>query len=153
MKRPLLTAAALLLSFPAAASGRSGADAPLPFVTVAKGTQSAWPNGEAFYVVKSQNLWRRIWALHSPGTSPPFVDFSSEDVYAVFAGPKPMTGYDVETVGLNDTGSTVHWDIHGIQPGASCVVSPTPTSPFHFVKAPKTNLLALIFVVNEIVRC
>lgn len=150
-----LALVALLLSAPFAALSLATPifSAPLPFTTVAKGTQSAWPNGEAYYVIKNFALWRRIWEMHSPGTTPPPVDFSVDDVYAAFAGTKPTTGYDIETVGLNDSGSTVHWDIHATQPGTNCNVNPIATKPFHFVKAPKTGLLALIFVVNETVNC
>ncbi|MFN0206872.1 MAG: protease complex subunit PrcB family protein [Planctomycetota bacterium] len=149
-----LALVSLLLSAPFAVIGLATPVllAPLQFTTVAKGTQSAWPNGEAYYVIKNFTLWRRIWELHSPGTTPPTIDFSADDVYAAFAGAKPTTGYDIETVGL-DASSTVHWDVHATQPGTNCNVNPIPTKPFHFVKAPKTGLLALIFVVNETVNC
>ena len=155
MKAHLLLAAALLAS-PMAASSRATASRvsqPLPFVTLAQGTQSAWPYGETHLVITNENLWKRVWRLHAPGAPLPAVDFATEDVYAVILGPKPTTGYTVATVGLTDTGSTVHWDIHAIEPGPSCTTLPIQTKPFHFVKAPKTGLLALIFQVNETISC
>jgi protease stability complex PrcB-like protein len=149
----LLTTAAAIGAGARLAPARPVASAPLPSVTLAKGEDSAWKHGETHLVVDQEITWVNLWREHAPGSIPPAVDFTSEVVYVVFLGAKPTRGYFVETVALTDTGSTVHWDIKGIEPAASCNLPPTITNPYHFVKAPKTGLLALIFQVNEIIGC
>ena len=155
MKPHLLLAVALVAApFTPLAPAHVAAGNALPFETVAQGTQSSFPvGGEIHLVIKTQTAWTRFWRQHAPGTLPPAVDFTTQDVYAVVLGTKPSSGYSVETVGLHDTGSTVHWDIHAVEPGPNCIVIPVFTRPFHFVKAPKTGVPALIFQVNEIVDC
>lgn len=53
-------------------------------------------------VVRDQQQWRELWSRHDASTPAPEVDFSKENVVAVFGGETPTAGVKIQIVVQDD---------------------------------------------------
>lgn len=87
-------------------------------------------------VVENAAAWAELWGRVSRET-PPAVDFEKNRVAAVFAGPRPTSGYRARLIGIvvENGRYLLRWFEEG--PGQDEAVADGPTAPFLLVSVPK----------------
>jgi hypothetical protein len=149
-----LAVAAALVAVPLSMNLRAAAaPTPVPFTTITQSTHSSWPHGPADVVVVRNIQWQRLWAEHAPGTPAPFVDFANNNVYCVFMGTQPTSGYSVNVTGISTDGITVDTQVDDTVPGPTCFVLQVLTNPVHFVQVPKINLPVTFTHTQIVTNC
>lgn len=120
------------------ASTQSAAVA-IPFEELASGVRSSVPSRVNYLITSSSELVR-LWAmLGTPAKVPP-VDFSKNEVVAVFAGQKPTTGYTIVVSKIQDDGAGRMVTVDVMEPNAGCATAQSLTEPYQIVQVPKTSL-------------
>lgn len=112
--------------------------APISFSEVVRGDHSSvtW---RANYLITSAAELTELWKLLDRGGNPPDIDFTSEQVIAVFAGKQPVSGYEIQVAAVRDATSR-QVEIVSRNPGGSCVVAALPTEPYQIIVVPKSTL-------------
>lgn len=82
-------------------------------------------------------LWGYVEA--TPGTTP-HIDFTKEDVLAVFDGTHTTTGYRIAVTSIADANGTRTVHVTRMAPGANCVTASAITAPYQIVAVPKSDL-------------
>ncbi len=85
-----------------------------------------------------QELWSMIYSSGGPGI--PHVDFSEDEVIAVFDGSHSSAGYRVEVTDVTDADGKRTVRITRHAPTDDCAVASVITSPFVIISVPKTTL-------------
>lgn len=86
-----------------------------------------------------QNLWNELFKKQEPAPMPPEIDFSKNNVIAVFAGQKSNGGYQIEITSIASVGNTLTVTVKQTSPGPNCIVTENITFPGQIVTIPKTN--------------
>ena len=125
--------------------------APVPVAgssTIEQGSQSAHPlahlNTGGVVLIENAADWIGFWGQHNtifPSTQPPFVDFASDVVVAVFAGWRPSSGYSLSIQSLRLSIAALDVGTREATPGLGCGVLTVITYPYHFVRMPRVNAL------------
>lgn len=151
MRKLAITLVAALVAAPFAFMTNAGASStPVPFTVIEQGIHSGWPGGKADVVVRRASTWSRIYALHN-GTPAPFVDFTQYDVYCMFMGTSPTSGYWVDATNVSAGASSVTVDVQDISPGPTCNVLFVLTNPYQFIRVPKQAGVPVNFVHTPVV--
>lgn len=112
------------------------------FIVIAEGQDSGSVDRRTNFRIMSDEELRELWPMiyGLGGTAIPSVDFSKEEVIAVFDGSHSSGGYRVEVTEVTDADGkrTVHITRHA--PTDDCSVTSAITSPFQIIKVPKTDL-------------
>ena len=112
------------------------------FTVLAEGQDSGGVDRRTNFRITSDEELRGLWSLiyGTDGPAIPPVDFSKDEVIAVFDGSHSSGGYRVEVTELTDADGkrTVH--ITRYAPGDDCVVSDAITSPFEIIRVARTDL-------------
>ncbi|MCI0597768.1 protease complex subunit PrcB family protein [Candidatus Parcubacteria bacterium] len=128
---------------------------PVAFTVVIEGEQSGGVTERKNYRVKSledvDELWRFVFGTSGPAIPP--VDFSTEELLAVFDGTHSSGGYRIDVLSVEDTASARIITIKHVEPGASCITTSAITSPFQIVQLPKTTLPITREDVTEVREC
>lgn len=124
------------------------------FTTIAQGAYSGYQTASQM-VIDNQEDWEYIWQQHTEGTEPPpaipQVDFTNNQVIAVFAGEKPSGGYSVGilTVKIRDSqGENLPSLIIKIKynrPQTEDLVTDELTQPYHIIKIPQIAVGGVVF--------
>ncbi len=85
-----------------------------------------------------QSLWALVYGSNDT-PNPPTVDFSKNEVLAVFDGAHATNGYSIKITSITDGAQRVAIVTHDV-PGTSCTLKHAATSPFEIVEVPKTSL-------------
>jgi hypothetical protein len=93
----------------------------------------------ANYLITSQTGFLALWALIDAGTQPPNIDFSKNDIIAVFTGDEPTAGFDITVSQVEDSQSRMV-TVLVTKPGSSCLPKESSTSPYQIIELPKTTL-------------
>lgn len=91
------------------------------------------------YAITTNTDFEKLWKMTEETGTPPVVDFSQNEVIAVFAGKKPSSGYSIAVSKVED-GSNRLVTITLSKPGATCVTGDAVTSPYQIVVIPRTSL-------------
>ena len=88
--------------------------------------------------IRTPNEWRVLSDRFAPGTSPAAVDFSSDMVVAIFAGPGRFSGYRVEILSVVRDGGQIVVRYRRRTPDGPRT-SPTPVNgaPYQIVAVPR----------------
>lgn len=129
---------------------------PTAYRVFIEGEQSGSITERKNYRIKNEEeldeLWRLIYGTSGP--SAPAIDFTREELLAVFDGTHSSGGYTVEVVSIEDEpGVARHVSILHTAPGESCMVSQAITSPFVIVRVAATNLPLKRTDLTETVAC
>jgi hypothetical protein len=111
--------------------------ATVAFATVAQGTDSRITEPREV-AVRSTGEWQALWKEHS-SQAPPVVDFSSSIVVGVFLGSRPTAGPRVEIVTIQVKGELLVVEYRERAPAPGALVAQILTSPFHFVRLPRSG--------------
>lgn len=85
-----------------------------------------------------QSLWELVYGSNDTPTAPP-VDFSQNEVLAVFDGSHATNGYSIKVLSVTDTTQRLVLVNHA-SPEASCSLKGVATSPFEIIEVPRTSL-------------
>ena len=111
----------------------------VPFTTLASGEQSS-VSARKNYIIHSDFQLRELWKMVNASPVAPTVDFSVNDVIAVFTGEEPTAGYEIAVVKVMDSSSERRIFIRIRKPGASCTPAQMLTNSFEIAVVPKTTL-------------
>ena len=108
---------------------------------LAEGQYALEMDQERNYRIRSQEELETIWAAIHGETqlSVPSVDFSTNEVLAVFDGSHETGGYGIRVIRIDEANNvrTVH--IEHVIPDESCILPSVVTSPFQLVTVPKAG--------------
>lgn len=107
-------------------------------VMLASGSQSTLSKPTNYVITSSEQL-EQLWKLIRTNAPPPTVDFTKNDILAVFAGEVPTEGYAIAVSRVEDSTTRMVF-IELAKPGISCVLAKSPTRPYQIVAVPKTSL-------------
>lgn len=111
------------------------------FTVLEKGMQSGSLTSRANYRIKSKEeldaLWNLVYGSGGPAAA---VDFTKEEVLAVFDGSHSSGGYDITVDSVKDEGGVRKIHITHTIPGEGCAVSSAITSPYQIVVVPRSSL-------------
>lgn len=98
--------------------------------------------------VQDESAWKALWARHSPDQPAPAVDFSREQVAAVFLGAQQTGGYSVGIELMNDPLETSRLVVfyQAVPPSRRGIVATAIAYPFAIVKTRRAS--AVTFEAN-----
>jgi hypothetical protein len=127
----------LLLSSSASAQN---VNQPVEFETIAKYLMSGHAERKN-YVITNKEDWERLWdkvvSNSYPRPAAPDVDFSKQDLIAVFQGNQPSSGYSISVTGLTRSGKRLKIYVREVLPGDECRVLLVITQPFEIIRTGK----------------
>ena len=104
--------------------------------TIAQGTDSNYPTASQ-RVITGTAAWINLWRQHSSEPVPK-VDFTQEQVVAVFAGKKPTASYSVNITRVENSNS--HLVITVEYHHSEDIVTLPITHPYHIIKSPRITV-------------
>lgn len=112
------------------------------FETITKGQIAVAQDRRANYRIKTAEEFAILWNLiySDNGPSVPVIDFSREEVIAVFDGSHSTSGYGVEVTDVRIEGGARVIEIVRTEPGDTCKVSVGIENPFHIIRVPASSL-------------
>jgi N-acetylmuramic acid 6-phosphate (MurNAc-6-P) etherase len=111
----------------------------VPFTELVSGTKSS-VNQRVNYLITSQDELLELWNMIDASGAPPTVDFTKDVVLALFAGEEPTNGFSISVSKIEDSASARQVIIELSQPGGSCVLAQSTTSPYEIVETSLTSL-------------
>lgn len=112
--------------------------APVPFIKLVDG-QRANVTSRVNYLLVDNDQLNSLWQKLGASSTEPTVDFDTNEVLAVFAGPEPSAGYDISVSGVEDRSGTRTVHIVFQEPGPGCMSAQSLTHPFELVAVPKSD--------------
>lgn len=109
----------------------------LYFQTLKQGVMSGINKKEEHLVTEGKqwgNLWGRIHSNETPVPNMPSVNFSINQVLAVFMGSKNTGGYGIEIKQVVDTGKQIVAVVTEITPPEGSITTQAITQPYHIIK-------------------
>jgi hypothetical protein len=108
------------------------------------------------YVIEDNDTWNTLWAdmnnISTGYPELPYVNFTSEVIFAVFLGEFATGGYVAEITSIVVSENVVTVYIREQHPGASCGVTMALSQPYHIVKASMDLSLTVEFVYNLVIH-
>lgn len=96
------------------------------------------------YLIDNENdlnkLWKTLFGTSSTSPEKPKIDFSKNQIMAIFAGTKPTGGYSISVSNVQDIQDKRIVSIVITKPDTSCVVTQAQTSPYEIIKISSTTL-------------
>lgn len=95
-------------------------------------------------VLRTREAWEASWAneIHQPPTAPPSpaVDFTRDEVVAVFLGQVSSGGHEVEILGAARTATGAHHlRVRRTRPAAGCMTTAVMGAPVDVVRLPRST--------------
>lgn len=132
----ILLGAWLYFAAPGAPAKAPGAVA---FTTLDQGSYSGSVTERKNYRIKSQDELDELWKLVHGTGGPANVDFSADEVIAVFDGTHATGGYAINIASVTDVpGGSRDVAIMHTTPGEGCAASDAVSSPFQIILLPKS---------------
>ncbi|NEQ28599.1 MAG: protease complex subunit PrcB family protein [Microcoleus sp. SIO2G3] len=124
------------------------------FHTIARGANSGYQTPSQM-VIDNREEWADIWQLHASDIIPPppvpRVDFTDDQVVAVFMGEKRTGGYSVEILtvetksSLEDDQTSLVITVAYRQPKPGDIVQEVITYPYHIITIPQLVANKVLF--------
>ncbi len=110
------------------------------FAVLDQGSSSGDVTERKNYRIKSQDELAELWRMVHGTGAPTTVDFTKQEVIAVFDGTHVTGGYEVAIASVVDvaTGSRTV-SIVRTEPGESCMTTESITSPYQIIVVPKSD--------------
>lgn len=138
---PTPSAAATQASTNSVPSTQTVSGTPAVFSVIAEGQIAPSFATRANYRIGNASDLKALWNMLYPqgGAALPTVDWSRNEVLAVFDGTHPTGGYAVTVSAVSDGGTRMVAITHTV-PGKGCLTNDIVTSPFQIISLPKTTL-------------
>ena len=111
----------------------------VPFTELTHGTQSTVKKRTNYLITSSVEL-NQLWKMTDASGEVPTVDFTQNDVIAVFAGTEPTAGYTVAVAKVEDSATARAVTVTLAKPGGSCILAQSLTAPYQIVVFTKSTL-------------
>lgn len=124
---------------PSVAKEQAPAVSAVPFTKITEGVRSSVQK-RVNYIITSPEQLNELWKVAGIDGSIPSVDFTKDDVLAVFSGPKSVSGAAIAVARVEDSKKRMV-TITLINPNEQCsVLRHATTTPYQIVAVPKTIL-------------
>lgn len=110
----------------------------VPFTELAHGTQSTVKK-RINYLITSSSQLSELWKMIDATGQKPTIDFTQNDVIALFAGEESTAGYEIAAAKIEDS-ATRDVTITLTKPGGSCILAQSLTAPYQIAIFAKTTL-------------
>jgi hypothetical protein len=114
-----------------------GSSPTVTFRVLARGNDADSMTQRANYEITTpaqmSELWGDIGA--TPGTAPN-IDFTKEEVLAIFDGTHTTSGYSIAVSDITDSGTTRTVNVIRTSPGTGCSIAPGITAPYQIIAVP-----------------
>ncbi len=100
-----------------------------------------------------QKLMNEVYANLDQMPRIPDVDFSKNDVVAVFMGAKSTGGYSIKVDKVIKRTDAVTVAVNEISPGPKCAVTQMITQPYEIIKVPKLNQKVKYIFKQKVDEC
>lgn len=107
-------------------------------------------------LIRDAESWAAVWAeMISVGDSrtPPFVDFTKEDVIVAALGERRSSGYSINITGVLADPSAAHVIVTSTVPGSSCDQAEIVTAPLDAVRITKLDAGVTFDERNAVLSC
>lgn len=121
----------------------------VPFTELAHGTNSTVTK-RTNYLVTSTDEFKKLWKMVDATGTPPAVDFSTQNVIAVFAGKESTSSIAIAKI--EDTNARMV-SISITKPDSICSVRPSVVSPYEIVIVLATSLPLAHADLSTIASC
>jgi hypothetical protein len=112
--------------------------AAVTFTEIAHGSKSTVAKRVNYLIASAEDM-KKLWNMVDAKGAVPTVDFTKDDIIAVFAGEEPTTGYTIEVSTIEDSTERMVKVTLGA-PGGNCVTGQSITHPYQIIRVPITNL-------------
>ncbi|MGH7175076.1 MAG: protease complex subunit PrcB family protein [Minisyncoccia bacterium] len=93
------------------------------------------------YLITDQAGFKNLWQmLHGASSTPPTVDFSQNEVIALFAGAEPTAGYEIGIASISATAAHRLVSVDIGMPAAGCASTSVETTPYELAVLPASSL-------------
>jgi hypothetical protein len=111
------------------------------YTVISQGNNALSVTERVNYRIQNTADFAQLWTMVVPDQeAPPEVDFSKNEVLAVFDGTHPSGGYSVAVTSVTDSNGTRTVHVQRTTPGSTCAVTEAITSPYQILVVPKTTL-------------
>lgn len=112
------------------------------YAVAAEGDDALGIDRRVNYRIRTEDEFAMLWEEMFPGVSqtPLAIDFSREEVLALFDGTHSTTGYAVSVSDIEDTNGVRRVTVLRSVPGEACAVASRITSPYVIIRVPKSTL-------------
>lgn len=113
----------------------------IPFRLLKEGTDATAMTDRANYVIRNGSELNQLWGYigATPGTAPN-IDFTEEEVLAVFDGTHSTGGFRIQVTGVTNIDRTRSVQVTRVSPGANCITPSVITGPYQIIVVPKSDL-------------
>lgn len=137
-------AVGMLLFFFGPASFRASVGAgpdTVAFRLLKEGQNATAMTERANYSIENAEQLSELWGYiqATPGSTPS-VDFTKDEVLAVFDGTHTTGGYYIQVTGVVDENGSRVVQVTRVSPGEGCVTPSAITSPYQVIVVPKSEL-------------
>jgi hypothetical protein len=146
----LAVGAVLFFFGPSSFRAGTGTASAISIDILKQGTNAFDMTQRANYHIQNQEQLNELWKyVQTSQNTTPSVDFTKNDVLAIFDGSHSSGGFSIQVLGIEDKDGirTVH--VRRTVPGPKCSVSEQISSPYQVVLVPKSDLT--LSHVDEIV--
>lgn len=112
------------------------------YAIVAEGNDALGMDRRVNYRIHTADQFEMLWEEMFNGNGPtrPAIDFTRDEVLAVFNGTHSTSGYRVSVSDIKDGDGARVVTVLRTEPGEACEVSSGMTSPYIIIRVPKSNL-------------
>ncbi len=115
-------------------------DVTASFTVLDQGNDSGTVTERKNYRIKNQDELALLWKMVHGTGAPTGIDFTKDEVIAVFDGTHPTGGYGISIASVVDTKGGIRTvAIRHTEPGESCATTDAITSPFEIVVIAKSG--------------
>lgn len=118
----------------------SGSSPSITFRVLKEGNDATAMPIRANYKITSPAQMSELWGDigGAPGTAPN-IDFSKEEVLAIFDGTHTTGGYSIAVSGITDAGTTRTVNVTRTAPGSGCAQASGIISPYQIIAIPMSS--------------
>jgi hypothetical protein len=111
------------------------------FRVLKEGNDATNNTDRANFVIHNGTELNQLWSYigATPGTAPN-IDFTKEQVLAVFDGTHTTNGYRIQVTSVEDANGTRTVQVTRTGPGPHCTLASAITSPYQIVAVPMSSL-------------
>jgi hypothetical protein len=110
----------------------------VPFTELSRGAHSDVSTRTNYLITSTAEL-EKLWKMISASGKMPVIDFTKNNVAAVFAGQKMTGGYAIVVSKIMDVQDRLV-TVTLTKPGSNCILTQSTTAPYQVIQLPKTSL-------------
>lgn len=118
------------------------------FTSITHGDDSGYRKADRM-VIGSKERWNGLWRKHTldllPPPPVPEIDFTRDEVIAVFAGEKSSSGYSIRVAAVETSNDSEILIVKIRQDKPGKIAEDVITRPYHMVSIPRRGVASVIF--------